>query len=332
MAQACPTHPDARWAGGAERERGRHAERPRDIPAPGWRDIAFRVKDRIKEDRLSIISAGVAFYALMAVFPALIALVAIYGLVFDPEQVTQQVAALGGMLPGQASDLLVRELGEITRIDTASLGVGAAAAVLLALWSASSGVRTLMEALNVAYHEQERRGVVRLYGTALLLTIGAIVAAVIALALVVALPALIRLFGLGALLESVIAYARWLLLALGAMLGFAVLYRYGPSRAKPRWQWVSWGAAIATALWIVASAFFSLYVGHFGSYNKTYGSMGAVVILLTWFLLTAWMVLLGAEINAEMERQTKKDTTDGPDKPLGARGAHAADTVGRSSR
>lgn len=323
-------HPDERWR--EERARGRHAERPRDIPAPGWRDIAFRVKDRVKEDRLSIISAGVAFYALMAMFPALIALVAIYGLVFNPEQVTQQVAALGGMLPGQASELLVKELGEITRIDTASLGVGAAAAIVLALWSASSGVRTLMEALNVAYHEEERRGVVRLYGTALLLTLGGIVAAVIAMALVVALPALIKLFGLGELVENVIAYARWLLLALGAMLGFAVLYRYGPSRAKPRWQWVSWGAAIATVMWIVASALFSLYVGHFGSYNKTYGSMGAVVILLTWFLLSAWMVLLGGEINAEMERQTKKDTTEGPDKPLGARGAHAADTVGRSSR
>lgn len=265
-------------------------------------DVLRRIKDRIGEDQLSIVAAGVAFYALMAIFPGLIALVGVYGLLFDPQAVNQQITTLSGFLPEQAATLLVDQLGEITTMDRTSLGAGAIAAILFALWSASGGMRTLMQALNVAYHEKEKRGTVRFYATALLLTLGAIVATVFAITVVVALPAVIKFLGLGELLENVIGYARWPILAVAAMLGFAVLYRYGPSRSRPRWQWVTWGAAIATSLWLGASALFSLYVGNFASYNKTYGSMGAVVILLTWFLLTAYCILLGGEINAELER------------------------------
>lgn len=293
-------HPDARW------QRGRQAGRPRAIPASGWRAILWRVKDRIAADKLSMIAAGVAFYALMAIFPALIALVSVYGLLFDPQAVNQQITTLSGFLPEQAAGLLVDQLGEITAMDRTSLGFGSIAALLFALWSSSGGVRTLMQALNVAYHEEEKRSTLRFYGTALLLTLGAVIATSVAIALVVALPAIIKSLGLGEMLENLIGYARWPLLAAGAMLGFAVLYRYAPSRSKPRWQWVSWGAAVATLLWLGASALFSLYVGHFVDYNKTYGSMGAVVILLTWFLLSAFCILLGGEINAEVERQNKK--------------------------
>jgi membrane protein len=294
---------EGRWRGG---ERGRHASRPRDIPAPGWRDILWRVKERIAADKLAMIAAGVAFYALMAIFPALIALVGVYGMLFDPQAVNQQIATLSGFLPEQAADLLVNQLGEITTMDRTSLGVGSIVALLFALWTASGGMRTLMQALNIAYHEEEKRGTLRFYGTALLLTLGAVVAASVAIALVVALPAIIKSLGLGELLENVIGYARWPLLGLGAIIGFAVLYRYAPNRAKPRWQWLSWGAVIATLLWLGASALFSLYVGNFANYNKTYGSMGAVVILLTWFLLTAFCILLGGEINAEIERRSVK--------------------------
>jgi membrane protein len=318
-------HPDFHW----QQERGRQAERPGDIPSRGWVDILKRVKDRIGRSRLSIISAGVAFYALMAIPPGLIALVGLYGLMFDPQQVGEQINSLSGVLPAQAAEVLVNQLGEITSADRTSLGVGAIAAVLLALWSASAGMRTLMQALNVAYEEDEKRGTVRFYATALALTLGAVLAAIIALALVVALPAALQLIGLGTIAENVVAYSRWVLLAAMVLVGLAVVYRWGPSRAKARWAWVSWGAAIATVLWIAGSALFSLYVSHFGNYNKTYGSMGALVILLTWFLLTAYIILLGGEINAEMERQTEKDTTDAK-QPLGRRGAAAADTVGES--
>lgn len=319
-------HPDQNWGNA----RGRSADRPRDIPAPGWRDILFRVKDRIKRDNLSIISAGVAFYALLAIFPALIALIGLYGLAFDPHQVTEHLSALTAVLPGDAAQLIGDQLAEVASMEKTSLSVGAIVAVLLALWSASAGMRTLMTALDVAYAEDETRGTFRFYGTSLLLTLGAIIGGLVAIGTVVAVPALLKFAGLGEGVENVVAYARWPLLAGVMLVGLAIVYRYGPDREKPQWRWVSWGAAIATLLWILGSALFSLYVTQFGNYNKTYGSMGAVVILMTWFLLTAYVFLIGAEINAEMERQTEKDTTDAKGRPLGERGAHAADTVGHS--
>ena len=295
----------------AQWERGRGAETPKDIPKRGWRDILMRVKRQMAEDRLSIVAAGVAFYGLLAVFPALIALVALYGLAFDPKQVSEQVAALSGMLPPQAADILLGQLQDLTATRSGALGLGAIGGLVLALWSASAGVRTLMEALNVAYDEQESRGFVSYYGTAILLTLGAILGVIAAIAVVVAPPVVVRFLGLGSLLEGVIAFARWPILAIAMMAGLAVVYRYGPSREQPRWSWVSAGALIATLLWIAGSALFSLYVTSFGSYNETYGSMGAVIILLTWFLLSAYAILIGAEINSEMERQTRKDTTTG---------------------
>lgn len=308
---------------------GREADRPREIPSRGWFDIARRVKTQIKEDRLSIIAAGVAFYGLMAVFPALVALVGIYGLVADPAQVESHMAALSGILPPQAAEIITGQLHDLASTDSAALGIGAVVGVLLALWSASSAVRTLMEALNVAYNEEESRGFIRFYATAFFLTFGAVLAIIVAIVLVVALPAVLNLLGLSSIVDLAARLVRWPILALLAIFGFAVAYRYGPSRRQPKWRWVSWGAAVAVALWIIGSALFSLYVTRFGNYNETYGAAGAVVILLMWFLLSAYAILIGAEVNAEMERQTKKDTTSGSDKPMGSRGAHAADTVGR---
>lgn len=319
-------HPDEDWGNA----RGRSADKPRDIPAPGWRDILFRVKDRIKRDNLSIISAGVAFYALLAIFPGLIALIGLYGLAFDPHQITEHLSALTSILPGEAAGLIGDQLAEVATMEKTSLSVGAIVAVLVALWSASAGMRTLMTALDVAYAEDETRGMFRFYGTSLLLTLGAIIGGLVAIGTVVVVPVLLKFLGLSEAMENVLAYARWPLLAAVMLAGLAIVYRYGPDREKPQWRWVSWGAVFATLLWIIGSALFSLYVTQFGDYNKTYGSMGAVIILMTWFLLTAYVFLIGAEINAEMERQTEKDTTDAKGRPLGQRGAHAADTVGET--
>ena len=319
-------HPDEDWGNA----RGRSADKPRDIPAPGWRDILFRVKDRIKRDNLSIISAGVAFYALLAIFPGLIALIGLYGLAFDPHQITEHLSALTSILPGEAAQLIGDQLAEVATMEKTSLSVGAIVAVLVALWSASAGMRTLMTALDVAYAEEETRGMFRFYGTSLLLTFGAIIGGLVAIGTVVVVPVLLKFLGLSEAMENVLAYARWPLLAGVMLVGLAIVYRYGPDREKPQWRWVSWGAVFATLLWIIGSALFSLYVTQFGDYNKTYGSMGAVIILMTWFLLTAYVFLIGAEINAEMERQTRKDTTDAKGRPLGQRGAHAADTVGHT--
>jgi membrane protein len=319
-------HSDREW----DATRGREARAPREIPAPGWRDIFWRVKDRISADNLSIISAGVAFYALLALFPGLIALVGLYGMLFDPQDVAEHISALTAVLPEEAAKLIGEQLAEVTGMERTALGVGSIAAVLLALWSASAGMRTLMTALDVAYAQRESRGAFTFYGTSLLLTLGAVLGALIALGMIVAVPAALGFLGLGEMLENLVSYARWPLLAGVVLVGLAIVFRYGPDREKPQWRWVSWGAAFATALWIIGSALFSLYVSQFGSYNKTYGSMGAVVILMTWLLLTAYVFLIGAEINAEMERQTRRDTTEGAEKPLGRRGAHAADTVGRT--
>ncbi len=315
-----------------EAERGRLAERPQEIPAPGWRDVILRVWDQVSHLNLSMVAAGVAFYGLLAIFPALAAAVSIYGLVADPAEVERQVGVLSGVLPQEAAGLITGQLHRIAATSSNALSVGLLAGVLLALWSAASGVKALITALNVTYDESEKRGFLRLNAVALLLTLGAIVFAVLSLALIVALPALLSNLGIGGLGEIgrfVVSALRWPLLALVILFGLAVLYRYGPSRDQPQWRWVSWGATVATVLWLVASALFSFYVSNFGNYNKTYGSIGAVVILLMWFYITAFIVLLGATLNAEMEHQTKKDTTEGRPEPMGKRRAHMADTLGR---
>ena len=312
-------------------ERGREARSPAEIPPRGWWDVLKRIKSRMARDRLSIVAAGVAFYALMSIFPALVALVALYGLAFNPDQVTAHMQALGGMLPKQASDIVLGQLHELTRTNGTALGAGAIVGVLLALWSASAGMRTCMDALNVAYGEEEKRGTVRFYATALLLTLSAIVGVSIIIAILVAVPLAASFIGMGDTGQTIASLARWPLVAAAVMAGLAILYRYGPSREQPRWQWVSHGALFATVLWIVGSVLFSLYVSHFANYNATYGSAAAVVILLTWFLLSSYIVLIGAEVNAESERQTRKDTTTGAGKPMGQRGAFAADTVGQAS-
>jgi len=313
----------------AHEGRGRSAETPTDIPKRGWLDILKRVGKQLKEDRISIISAGVAFYALLAIFPALAAMIAIYGLAFDPQQIVQQVETLGAMLPQQAADLVTGQLGDIASTQGSKLGFAAALGIVLALWSASAGVRTLMEALNVAYDEEERRGTIRFYATAIVLTLGAIISAIVAILLIVAMPAVLEMLGLGSFAEILINVGKFVLLAVLMILGLAVLYRFGPSRQQPRWAWVTPGAILATVLWVIGSALFALYVSQFASYNETYGSLGAVVILLMWFLLTAYAILIGAEMNGEVERQTEKDTTTGEEEPMGRRGAYSADTVAR---
>jgi len=232
-----------------------------------------------------------------------VALVGIYGLVADPAQVESHAASLSAILPPQAAEILMTQLHDLASTDRTALGIGAIGGILLALWSASAAVRTLMEALNVAYNEEESRGFVRFYGTALLLTFGGILGVILAIGLVIALPAIMNALGLNWLVDIIVRLARWPILALLAIAGFAVVYRYGPARRQPRWRWVSWGAGIAVVMWILGSALFSLYVTRFGNYNETYGAAGAVVILLMWFLLSSYAILIGAEINAQVERR-----------------------------
>jgi membrane protein len=310
------------------RDRGRQARKPAEIPARGWKDIAVRVKNEMTNDNLSIVAAGVAFYAFLAIFPALAAFVSLYGLVVSPAELQEHVKTAQSLLPQQTADLIQTQLQRIAGGQQSQLGWGLMISVVLALWSAAKGMKAMMQAMNITYDEQERRGTIKLNLVAILLTLGAILFVGVFLGLIALLPALWGILGLNDTIQAVLNYLRWPLLAIAAIFAIAVLYRYGPSRERPQWRWVSWGAIAATVLWLAGSALFSLYVSNFGSYDKTYGSLGVVVILMMWFLLCAYSVLLGSEVNAEMEHQTARDTTSGEERPRGRRGAYVADTVG----
>ena len=312
-------------------ERGRGANRPSEIPRKGWKDILMRVKNEVYDDNLSIISAGVAFYAFLSIFPALAALTSIYGLVMDPAGLEKQMMTIQGMLPPEAAQVVNDEVRRIGGSGSNRLGWSFAIGTLLAIWSAAKGMKAMMESMNVVYDESESRGFLKLNAAAILLTLGAIVFVVLCLALIVAIPILLGAVGMQGLLGPLVNYLRWPVLAVASAVALGVLYRYGPSREQPKWQWLTWGAVLAMVIWLSGSVLFSLYVSHFGSYNKTYGTLGVVVILMMWLLLSAFSVLLGAEINAEIEHQTAEDTTTGEPKPKGQRGAYVADTVGRES-
>lgn len=309
--------------------RGRKARHPGEIPTKGWRDIAYRIKDSLDDDNISIVAAGVAFYALLAIFPALVAIVSIYGIVADPADVQRQFDLLSGILPAEARVLLSEQLRRITSQASTALSVGVGVGVVLALWSATRGTKAFMIALNIVYGEKEKRGFFKLNTIALLLTMGSIVLAVLALGMIVVLPILLSYLDLPEIFQVLVSFLPWLLLGFSFIVGLAMLYRYGPSRSEARWRWVSWGAVAATVLWIIGSVLFSFYVANFAQYNKTYGSVGALIILLMWFFVTAYIILLGAEFNAETEHQTKTDTTKGKPRPIGERGAYVADTVGK---
>ncbi len=312
-------------------ERGRAAERPGEITKLGFRDVALRVKEQLGQNSYGLIAAGVAFFAFLAIFPALAAFISLYGLVSDPAQVEEQLAELGRALPQGTFELISEQLKRLSTASGGALTFGAVVGFLLLLWSAQKGISGLMQALNIVYREEEQRNWFKFNATALGLTLGALLFGVLCLLLVVLLPAVLGhvTAWLGEFGKELIRWVRWPVLAAFIGVGLAVMYHYGPSRRAPRWRWVSWGALLATILWLIISFGFSYYVGRFGDYNKTYGSVGAIAILLLWLQLSAYAVLIGALINAEMEFQTARDSTEGEPKPMGQRGATAADELGR---
>jgi membrane protein len=304
---------------------GATADTPTEMPAKGWWQITRRGLKEFSNDQMSLIAAGVAFYAFLALVPSLIAAMLIYGLVSSPQEVANQVNNYSGALPESARTLLTQQLQGLAAASKSGLSIGVVVSLVLALWSASGGTSALIQAVNNAYDEKETRGFIKKRGLALLLTIGAILFFAIAASLVAIFPALANAFGLGGLARVGLEGLRWVVLLVVLAIALAVLYRLAPNRDDPKFRWVSIGAAVAVVVWIVASIGFSIYVNNFGSYGKTYGSLAGVVVLLLWLWLSIVAVLLGAEINAETEKQTIKDTTTGPDKPLGERRALKAD-------
>lgn len=311
--------------------KGRHADTPSELTARNWRDIAMRVFREISDDRVLAVAAGVTFYVLLAIFPAITAMVSLYGLVADPATITDQLNALNGILPGGALDILGDQVKRIAAKPHSSLGFGFALGLAVTLWSTNAGMKAMFDALNVVYEEKEKRGFIRLNAISLVCTLGALIVVLAALGAVVVVPVVLNIVGLGAGVETLINLARWPLLLVLIVLTLAVLYRFGPSRRRPRWRWVTWGSAIAAVAWIIGSMLFSWYVAKFGTYNETYGSLGAAIGFMTWIWISTTIVLIGAEINAEMEHETARDTTDGGRKPLGTRGARMADEVAAGS-
>jgi membrane protein len=309
----------------ANDDRGQRADTPQEIPAKGWKDIAKRTAKEVKADQVPLLAAGVAFYVLLALFPAIIAGVSIYGLVADPQTVRDQINQLAETLSPETAKLIGQQVQQVTSSAGGALGLATVIGILTALWSASSGMKALITGVNLAYDEAEGRKFVKLRGLSILMTLAAMVVLGVALALIVGFPAVPDSWP--TVLQWTAAILRFVLLAVLLMAGLAALYRYAPDRDKPKWSWSSPGSVAATVLWVLASVGFSVYVNAFGDYNKTYGALAGIIILMFWLYLTAFVVLVGAELNAEMELQTAKDTTAGPEQPLGDRDAHAADHV-----
>ena len=310
-----------------ERGRGRRAATPSEIPAPGWKDILLRVWKNIGEDRVMLVAAGVTFYCLLAIFPAIAALVAIYGFFSDPASISSQVDKLSGVMPGGALDVIRNQMNQVASQGPSKLGVAFIISFLVSLWSANAGIKSILDALNLVYDEPEKRGLIRLNLLSLAFTVAAILFILVAIACIAALPAVAssQLQGATAVIAQIV---RWPILFIIIAVGLAFVYRYGPSRAEPQRRWITWGSAFASIAWIAVSLGFSWYAANFGSYNKTYGSLAAVVVLMFWLWLSAAIILIGAELDAEMENQTTRDTTVGRGKPMRARGARMADTVG----
>ncbi|MGH8545935.1 MAG: YihY/virulence factor BrkB family protein [Gammaproteobacteria bacterium] len=289
------------------------------------------MKSEIGKDNLSVVAAGVSFYTFLSIFPALAALVSIYALVTDPAKLQRHITGVQVLLPAEAAQLVNQQLQRIVEAHPTGLGWSLVLGSVLALWSAAKGMSALIAALNVAYDEMETRGFLKLNALSLSLTLAGMLFLIVFLFLIVGIPAVINTLDLAGPAAALFDFLRWPLLAIGGIVAIGVLYRRAPDRNMPNWRWITWGAVIATTLWLIASVLFSYYVANFSSYNAVYGSLGVVVILMMWLLLSVYCILFGAEINAEIEHQTEVDTTVGEPKPMGERGAHAADPVGRKT-
>jgi membrane protein len=321
---------DANGSAASETDRGRKASGPSDIPAKGWKDVALRVYNGISDDRILVLAAGVTFYVLLALFPGIAGLIALYGLYADPGTISQHLDTLAGVLPEGGLQIIREQIERLTAQPAQRLGLATFIGLGISLWSANGGMKGMFDALNVVYHEKEKRSFVRLNALSLAFTLGLTVFVLLALAALTIAPLALSYLGLSRVTELLVRFGRWPVLLVVVSLMIALIYRYGPSRDKPQWRWISPGSAFAAISWLCVSALFSWYTSNFGSYNATYGSLGAVIGFMTWLWLSNIVILFGAKINAELEHQTAQDTTIGRPEPLGQRGAAMADTVGAS--
>jgi len=263
--------------------------------------IARGVRAEIRTKNLSLVAAGVAFYGLLAIFPALVAVVTVYGLVADPDRISNQLASVTAAMPGGAADLVTSQLRSIAAVGAGGLSFGLAVSLAATVWAAAGGLRALTTGLEMIYGVRPRRGFVRRAARSLTLTLAAMADAVVVLTLVAAFPVIVGRLGLSPAAALAAQGVRWILLVAAVVVGLAVLYRWAPDRPSPTGRWITWGTVTAVALWAAGSLAFSVYVGNFGRYNATYGSIAAVVVLMLWLYLSAFAVLLGAVVDALRE-------------------------------
>ena len=277
---------------------------PSPIPQPGSTNLLLRVFYGISEDRIMLIAAGVTYYVILALFPGIAAIISIYGLFADPSSIAAHLDTLSSFAPGGAVDVMQGQLTHLAHQNRAALGFGFAVSMVFSLWTANYGVSALFEALTAVYEEKEKRGLVKYYATTFAFTVGTIVLVLLSLAILIALPLVLDHIAHPAAPPALLKIIRWPILFVLVVLALSLIYRYGPSRSAAQWRWITWGSAFAAVSWLAASALFSWYVANFGSYNKTYGSLGAIVGFMTWMWVSIFVVLVGAKLDAELERPT----------------------------
>jgi len=292
-------------------DRGRQARSPSEIPAKGWKDILLRVYGNIGKHRVLALAAGMTYYSILAIFPALAALVAIYGLFADPGSIAKHLDQISGFVPSGAVDVARDQLTRVTSKGSQSLGFTFAIGLAISLWSANAAMKALFDTLNIVYGEEEQRGFLKLNAVSLAFTLAAIGFVVVALGAVVVVPVVLNYLSLSNFADLLVRIARWPVMFVGLALVLACIYRFGPSREAAAWRWISWGSAVATLLWLAASGLFSWYAASFGKFNETYGSLGAVIGFMTWLWISAIAVLLGAELDAEMEHNGRAEAARG---------------------
>ena len=311
-----------------EPARGRGAATPHHIPFRGWLDVAWRTVEAVINDRLLSVAAGVAFFTLLATFPAIAALVSLYGLFADTATISQHLETLSFFLPPAGVEIVGDQAARVAAKSGSTLGLTFIVSLLVALWSANAAMKAMFEALGVVYGEREKRSIVAFNLQTLMFTLGAIVLTSLAVGSLVVLPLVLGTFGVATTAERTLQIVRWPVLLVILLAALSLLYRYGPSRREARWRWITIGSVVAALGWVATSAAFSWYLSSLANFTETYGSLATVIAFMIWLWLSVFVVLFGGEVNAEAERQTARDTTTGPEKPLGRRGAVVADTIG----
>jgi membrane protein len=311
--------------------RDRDAANPAEIPVVGWKEVALRVKGKIAKDRVGLLAAGVAFYGLLALFPAITAVIAITGLLIEPSQIIAQLNSLSGLMPEEVITIMTKQVTSVAGSRQGGLGFAAIIGLLIAFYSASKGMASLIQGLNIAYGMEETRGFIERMLVTFALTLVLIAGLICGLIATLAVPAILAFVGMGPVVAILINAALWIGLIALTIMGLSILYRFAPSRDAPKWKWTSVGAVVGCALWIAASASFAFYVSNFGYYNQSFGTLAGVVVLLMWFWISAYIILMGAELNAELEAQTCADTTVGRDKAIDTPHADKSDNLGTAA-